>query len=521
MIETVSWILPAVAVVVACTSTADAPPPTGNGPSGNGAGSGTGASAATSSGGSAQSGTGASGSTDGSLSPDAGPDASVNPTGGTDPGDAELDGDGDGTETLDASELTTGGTGGGGSIVPVQDAWIPEVSFVYDPPDTEVATCTEVSEQATSVLRPIDIVFIIDNSSSMAGEIQQVQDRINEDFADVIGASGIDYRVIMFSRYGLVGTPVHGSENPICIGGELGGTTACADPQNTQAGHNPPRFYHYSADVESWDPWCKLLAGFDSSDELENGETNVNQRPFDWTPIAPNGWSEFLRQEAFKVFVMISDDSPNCQDYGYNFNDGANGPNAVAQGEQTAADFDEELLALSPEQFGTAEQRNYVWHSIVGMIEYSNPTEAWPPTDPIQTEICPGGAVTPGTGHQALSIMTGGLRYPSCRNDDFYAIFNAIAVGIIEKAAVSCEFDVPPPEQGVVDPKEVKVEYTPGGEGPLQTYEQVPSAADCGSGQGFYFDPSPTRIVLCPETCTLVQADEAAQVSINLGCLGS
>ena len=51
--------------------------------------------------------------------------------------------------------------------------------------------------------RPVDIIFVIDNSGSMADEIASVRKNIQTDFASIIEDSGVDYRVIMVSRFGL------------------------------------------------------------------------------------------------------------------------------------------------------------------------------------------------------------------------------------------------------------------------------------------------------------------------------
>src|SRR4029079_11533805 len=91
-----------------------------------------------------------------------------------------------------------------------------------------------------------------------------------------------------------------------------------------------------------------------------------------------------------------------------------------------AATFDAELLALDPAQFGDANKRNYVWHSIVGLTENNPPTAAYGPNDPMVNTYC-SGAVAPGNGYQALSILTGGLRYPVCENASFDVVFQEIA----------------------------------------------------------------------------------------------
>jgi hypothetical protein len=40
------------------------------------------------------------------------------------------------------------------------------------------------------------------------------------------------------------------------------------------------------------------------------------------------------------------------------------------------------------------------------------------------------------------------------------------------------------------------------------------------SGDGWYYDnpAAPTKILLCPSTCTLVKQDSSAEVSVLFGC---
>lgn len=369
--------------------------------------------------------------------------------------------------------------------------------------------CAAVEQQAKSTLRPVDVIFVIDNSSSMDGEIKQVQQRINEDFAEIIGKSGLDYRVIMISRYGDVEKSVGESDHPICIGQPLGASD-CSDPTNTPL-QNAERFFHFSADVESRNSWCVLLDGFDKPDEYgDKGRSG-------WIPLAPNGWSQYLREDSFKTFVEITDDDVNCKVGPYDFNDN----NSIGGGENAAAKFDAALLALSPEHFGTAEERNYRWHSIVAMVENDPVTKPWSPTDPIQTSNCSPGSSGPGTGYQALSRMTGGLRYPTCENDNFNAIFNAIAEGIVAGAQLNCEWDIPEPPNGQTFDKElVNVRYTPGDGSAPEDIAFVSNAGDCTDDGGWHYDDdaNPTQVVACPATCSKMKRDTSGRIDVLFGC---
>jgi hypothetical protein len=70
-----------------------------------------------------------------------------------------------------------------------------------------------------------------------------------------------------------------------------------------------------------------------------------------------------------------------------------------------------------------------------------------------------------------------------------------------------------------IDPSLINVNYTPTG-GMEVLLGLVPSAADCGTSQAWYYDDPmmPTRILLCPAACTTVTADTGAAISILAGC---
>jgi hypothetical protein len=356
-----------------------------------------------------------------------------------------------------------------------------------------------------------------------------VQQRVNDDFAAIIDASEIDYRVIMVSRYGNVysenTSPNAGYDAAfgVCIGDPLGGSSC---PANAGAStpalvNDRPRFFHDSVNIGSGNTWCQLVSSFSQA-----------------TASAPSGWQQWLRPEAFKVFIGISDDSPRSNSGGTlgQCPTSAGLTDNLAGAEQ----FDTLLRALS-DQFGSSDNRNYAWYSIVGMAGNAsvNPTPLQP-NEAVQTECCRGngtshacneGDLTPaadgvraGAGYQELSRMTGGLRYPSCFNSNFDAMFNAVAQGVIERSSASCEYALPDPEGGTINPANIVATYHPSGVGQSDVSLTRVSAADqCGSAQGFYLDDNttPTRLFLCSQACTLVQADDAARIDIDFGCLGS
>jgi hypothetical protein len=354
------------------------------------------------------------------------------------------------------------------------------------------SACAQQSAEATLVKKPVDVIFIVDNSCSMTNEIISVEQNIGVNFSNIIQASGIDYRVIMIAEQG----PANPDES-ICIGPPLGGTS-CPVAANQPPVNNPPIFYHYdNNDVESHDSWCKMINWYDKPDRYG---------------LAPNGWREWLRPDSFKAFVELTDDGVGCTAGTWTYNDS----NSEAGGQTAAQQFDADLLARDPAMFGTAAQRNYIWYSILGIGgNPANPTQAWSPTEAMTLSECTT-AIDPGTGYQALSILTGGLRFPICEGAGFDVVFQEIAKGVIQGAKVACEFDVPtPPDGKQIDLNTVEVEYTPGGGGIPGKFTKVNSLAEC-KPNAFYIEGD--KIKLCPETCALVETDDQAKLQVLFGC---
>jgi hypothetical protein len=79
----------------------------------------------------------------------------------------------------------------------------------------------------------------------------------------------------------------------------------------------------------------------------------------------------------------------------------------------------------------------------------------------------------------------------------------------------SCNFELP--NRGGFNPSESSVIYTPG-MGAAQNLSQQAGSTSCGTG--WYFDNpmDPTRITLCPSTCSTIQSDPAARIEVGFGC---
>ncbi len=377
------------------------------------------------------------------------------------------------------------------------------------------SNCAEVSQEATLQSRPVDIIMVIDNSGSMGGEIEEVEVQITRNFAGILDAAvpAIDYRVIMVAQHGNFDGP-----ESICIAQPLGEPADADMDGHCDSIPSQPtdtaNFFHHSVQISSNNALCRLREQFDVADEFGRH---------------PNGYKEFLRDNSYKFFLVITDDRPSSsQQNGCStvYDDG----NTVDGGTSMATLWDTDMLALSPTHFGAAADRNYTFWSIVSLGVYL-PTvlepfgEPHPPdaaVAPIITDECSPGSQRAGMGYQALSMLTGGYRFPTCAADenqnpkyDYDALFNLMAQGVIDGAQVDCEIQIPDPPPGqTVDLNTLTVAYASGGT-PVETFNQVASAAECDASS-FYIDNN--TIILCPEACAVIQADENAKLTVSYQC---
>jgi hypothetical protein len=103
--------------------------------------------------------------------------------------------------------------------------------------------------------------------------------------------------------------------------------------------------------------------------------------------------------------------------------------------------------------------------------------------------------------------------------NDINQFFTKIAE--IRAVALGCDFEIPPPPHNQdLDPDKVNFSYTPKGLGTPKVLPRADDLADCNGKPGWYYDSNiaPTKIVLCPASCTTVEADSNAKVSVLFGC---
>jgi hypothetical protein len=407
---------------------------------------------------------------------------------GTDPDDPDSDddglSDGDevdlGTDPLDPDSDDDGILDGD------------EVDLGTDPTMPDDA-CADDAEAATLTKLPVDIILVIDTSTSMGGEADAVRDNISVNLADILEDNDLDYRVILLGDYPTdtqdAGSPGASESDKrfICISSPLSGEDCtCADglsctlvgggalvaPQMTD------QFKHYDVLVDSHDGLQRILEDYDAEDEQGNP-----------------GWGTYLRADAQRVFIFISDD------------DATNEPN-------TFTEFNTQLTAMDA-SFGTMADPAYKFHAILGMVENDPATDPWLPTDAVQNTECDPGSDGNGAVQREIAIGTDALRFPLCDNDNFDVIFSQIAADVVSGSALGCSLTPEPPEGEELDFDKVVVYYTEGGADVPAKFDQVASVDDCAA-ESYYVDGA--DVVLCPTTCDVVQADPEGQLAVHVAC---
>jgi hypothetical protein len=122
-----------------------------------------------------------------------------------------------------------------------------------------------------------------------------------------------------------------------------------------------------------------------------------------------------------------------------------------------------------------------------------------------------------GTGYQALSRTTGGLRFSITRSLEIERIFADIASDVVSTTA-TCEFVVPQERLPELGGSDWQAEYRAGpAEEPVRL-QRAESVAACHAG-GFYVRGG--SAFLCPALCDAVALAVEPQLTLLADCPGS
>jgi hypothetical protein len=368
--------------------------------------------------------------------------------------------------------------GGGGGDVDEARQFVDEEEPAGEPADED--SCAVQRLPLREVQRPIDIIMVLDNSVSMALELDAVERSINRNFADVLDARGSDYRVILLSRHrNAARQQSDEAQTAICVTEPLSSLEACPATRPGQT----ERFFHYAIDINSTDALGLIVDTFDTPDPLYR--------------VTQAGWGEWLREGSRALFLLFTDD--DSLDNG--------------------RDFTRQLTLRDPEHFGPdVDTPAFVFHSIIGVAEREPAGTAYGPDEPFVTERCEkNGEVAPSSGrvYQELSRLTGGLRYPLCALDDYAAIFEGIARDGLERSGLACSFPLPAAPAGKrLDTQRIDIVLGES-QGDSARIARVEALDACESNAFYVADD---QIELCPALCDQLAELPTTTVSVEFDC---
>ena len=399
------------------------------------------------------------------------------------------------------SPSDTGAGNGGGSTTSITD---PPDASVSDAPQEDDATfelpdaaddgpivtpdsaCAAVAEEAVTTQLPVDIIWMVDNSSSMQPAIAEVKAGLN-DFAALIDSKNLDYRVIMLSLRSPTSPVVIAGSNryPVCIPPPLAGDEACG---------NGPRFFQSSVDIRSTQPLEQLLGTLGQTDGYMPGQEKGGEP-----------WLDQLRPEATKTIVVVTDDNARLSASDFETFPGGKNP------------FNS--LTLPP---GILDPS---WNGLFNGYVFSGIYGWGSDNDPGVTCTFQDGTKPPSSGptYTTLVNKTGGVRAKLCDASAAWgAFFDAVATAVAETSKLSCELTIPVPDEGDLDPESVNVQIV-ADEMPTALFK-VASAAACGPAGGWYYDSdaAPTKVLLCPASCAVAQSavgpGKTGRIEVLFGC---
>lgn len=400
-------------------------------------------------------------------------------------------------EDTGAGRRDAGPTSDAGPDAPRLDANL-DAPIVLDPD----AACAAMEIVPAAVVRPpVDIIWVVDNSNSMATPISEVRMGMN-DFAATLLRSGLDYRMILLSL-----RSARSGRLPICIDPPLAGP-GCADGE---------RFFQIDVDIRSAQPIEQLLGTLAQSSGYAEGAGDGGPP-----------WRHLLRDGAHKTIVVVTDDNQRtCAR--------PTGGSSCTPGHPPLTDISLEDYPGGLHPFSPAGTTRTIGPGILTaaygdlFADYTfDAIYGWgSETDPDATCTYGDGSSPPSPGYtySTLVARTGGVRAQLCSDSAAWAsFFDEVAGGVVMAAPIACEIAVPPPPDGMfLVPGLVNVDVR-GASGTTRLGYVADAAACDATLGGWYYDDvaSPATILLCPASCTFargVVVDAATSgIDVAFGC---
>jgi hypothetical protein len=388
----------------------------------------------------------------------------------------------------DSNARTTGSTGGNGGEVDMAGQQPVDMAYKQDAsPFDPASACVTATEAATAEFRPVDIIWLVDNSSSMQPAIDAVTQGLNN-FATLIAGKNLDYKIIMLSlRSKTNPVSMSGSDRwGVCIPQPLAGDANCG---------NGTRFFQSSIDIKSTQPLEQLLGTLGQTSGYAMGEERGGEP-----------WKDQLRAEATKTIVVVSDDDSRLSANQFETFKGGTNPNNPT--------YTLPPGILDASWGGLFD--DYIFDGIYGWGSQTNPTTTCKYSDGTSPP-------KPGEVYTELVKRTSGVRAKICDDASAWTSFlDTVAQAVGTSAQLTCELDIPTPAApAMLDPGAINVLINDD-LGSTFLYK-VTDAASCTSSGGWYYDndAAPTKVLLCPTSCEFARDRlnaQHAKIDVFFGC---
>ncbi len=377
---------------------------------------------------------------------------------------------------VDSSSGSSGssGTSGSSGSSGFPDSSIPDVQFAYDAPVRPASdACAQTSAVAT--LKPLDMFVMLDRSGSMNEPQNEPAQKGDCNIGQAVNSKWCHAINALSSYFKSTAATGHGAALQFFA---LGAPAAC-DGTTYNTSYTPGGTTGYTTLPSNvFDATLNLVSpmGQTPTEGALRGIVGFSGRPLN------------QRAGRIPIGVLITDGDPTLCDL--NVTNLTN----ILQNHYNATKIPTFVIGMTGATFATLE------------------TIAGGGNAPLHGDTV--GTVTDACGNGA-----GPCRHWNIADGTGNTL--AEAMKQIQGLAIACQYSMPVPAVGVVNPNDVTVEYLQNGVPPAKKLTRVTNAAACVA-DGWYYDnnASPTAIQLCGTQCTAVQADQGAKINVMLGCLG-
>lgn len=337
-------------------------------------------------------------------------------------------------------------------------------------PGTDAGSPCTPEERAIVARSPVDIVLLVDDVHAQGTLAPLIQEAIATELVPALEAAEVDYEIVLVAgcEYELMDVP--------------------ADRYTRF-----PLILHSTNDFETvLDNYRMRRRPTFSFEDLVRLNRCLPVRGIEGMP----GWQSLLRPSAMKVFVHFADTTGRPE-----------GINNYRGG------FDEALLELDPDMFGTPDAMKLVYHVFGGLLgrDATEGAALFCASEPIVTQRCVMRGESRSILYQESARRTGGYRGALCNTDRFAEGMEAVVARTVALSN-DCRVEVDDP---AVDLDTLTLHWTAAS---TRDLARASDASGC-TGEAFYLEG--TTIVLCPSACDLVRGSSCTAAGAEAGTLNA